>query len=376
MSIFSFKYKLYPLNRDLSATWFIEYSINGGRRQKKYGKLNKLPTVANREDEAKRLVALIQSGGGATNIAFLSGERNKLVKALTAELKTRCVGLRKKSKAGYESKVAIFVKWYRSQPGEVIEAGQIGNAFLTHLIQEGKHPTTVHLYKSLLESLFNAIGLQNQFSIKTSRKNTSYRFFEEYDQNRLIAAFSTHPQLLLCVQMIYFLLVRPVCEARLLQVGYFNIRQQSLTIPWEISKNKKTQTIRIPDVFVPALEFIQRYPTQFYVLGQDGVPSDKPRCKKYFSDLHQSIIKSLGFNTKIYKLYSWKHTGAVMYYLSTKDIKGLKEQGRWHSLDMVNEYLKNLGVLEMEEVKSSYPVIGGASTMKSKLKPGQMIVVR
>ncbi len=42
-----------------------------------------------------------------------------------------------------------------------------------------------------------------------------------------------------------------------------------------------------------------------------------------------------------------------------KDIKALKEQGRWHSLDMVNEYLKNLGALDFDSIKADFPVLGG-----------------
>jgi len=64
-----------------------------------------------------------------------------------------------------------------------------------------------------------------------------------------------------------------------------------------------------------------------------------------------------------------------MYYKATKDIKGLKEQGRWHSLDIVNEYLKNLGALGNEKLSKSFPSIGcdlrrqtqGFNSMPTKL---------
>jgi hypothetical protein len=48
--------KLYPLNRDLARTWFVKYYDHTGRPQKKFGNLNNLATIRERELEAKRIV--------------------------------------------------------------------------------------------------------------------------------------------------------------------------------------------------------------------------------------------------------------------------------------------------------------------------------
>jgi len=36
-------------------------------------------------------------------------------------------------------------------------------------------------------------------------------------------------------------------------------------------------------------------------------------------------------------------------------IKQLQLQGRWHSLDQLNDYLRGLGVDDLNEIRSLYP---------------------
>lgn len=369
----SIKYHLYPKSRDLSAKWFVEYSVNGGPRLKKYGKLNDLPTLEERLKEADRLFALIQQENQGSNIALVRADRNKLIKKMSSVVENRCVGKRKKTISGYWSKMAIFTKWYRVHAvQEEIEKEGIGTSFIIHLIKEinpktGKitHPTTINHYKEFLTGIFEAIPELKGAKlfdgiVKTKKRYKSARYFQIHQQESLRKEIEPNlPQLWLLIQMQFFLLLRPNSEARFVKIEYFNFDEQSITIPWEISKNKKTQTIRVPDAFMPYLEFLKQYPPHFYVLGKEGQPSERHWGQNHFYEQHKIVLNKLHYTTRDYKLYSWKHTGAVMYYKATKDIKGLKEQGRWHSLDMVNEYLKNLGVLEMEEVKCNYPVIGG-----------------
>lgn len=68
------------------------------------------------------------------------------------------------------------------------------------------------------------------------------------------------------------------------------------------------------------------------------------------------MLKDLNITGR-YGFYSWKHTGAVMAVKGGINIKDLQLQLRHHSLDMVNEYLKNLGVTDSERLLNHFPGI-------------------
>ena len=56
-------------------------------------------------------------------------------------------------------------------------------------------------------------------------------------------------------------------------------------------------------------------------------------------------------------LYSWKHTGAVMAVKAGIHIKQLQIQLRHHSLDQVDQYLRDLGVSDLSDLARSFPGI-------------------
>ena len=70
--------------------------------------------------------------------------------------------------------------------------------------------------------------------------------------------------------------------------------------------------------------------------------------------MHLAILKKLKFNTERHKFYSWKHTGAVQMVKNGIHIKYIQVQGRWHDLDQVNSYLRQLGMIDMQELKDRH----------------------
>jgi hypothetical protein len=62
-------------------------------------------------------------------------------------------------------------------------------------------------------------------------------------------------------------------------------------------------------------------------------------------DKFKALVKPLGYGSE-YTLYSFKHAGVVKAYKSGIDLKSLQRQGRWHSIEMVDKYLKSLGLTE------------------------------
>ena len=69
-------------------------------------------------------------------------------------------------------------------------------------------------------------------------------------------------------------------------------------------------------------------------------------------DRHLEILKEIKFNTSRHKMYSWKHTGVVTFVKNNGNLKDLQTQLRHHSLDQVNDYLKDMGVYQSEFIKN------------------------
>ena len=123
----------------------------------------------------------------------------------------------------------------------------------------------------------------------------------------------------------------------------------------EISKNKKTQYIAIPSAFLSSLDFVYDLRPIDYIF-QSPLDPTKPIGVNTMTRKHRVILKELGFTTE-YKLYSWKHTGAVRAVENGVNLKELQMQLRHHSLDQVNEYLRQMGVTHMGNLKDKFPAL-------------------
>lgn len=358
-------FKVYPLDQSLDKLWFVEFKDpSTGRRQKKYGNFSKCVTLAEKLKEARRLIAEIEGVQAITPTKANPYPGLDVPRLIQEKFEERAMYLRSKSISTYHTKVKEFVIWYRANAHKPDVANMgIGIAFLRHLKDSARSHTTINAYRSTISTLFRSLKREipvNPFddTRKLKERRKSYLYFDEHmqaDLREIIAA--EDPELWLACQCQYYLLLRPN-ELRTIKVGAFNLRSATVRVEGEISKNQNTQTITIPDEFIQRLSHLNSYPPHFFLFSTNGKPGLKPRTKKTFPDRHQRLLKRHNIDDQFYKFYSWKHTGAVMYYLATGDVKGLKEQGRWHSLDMVNEYLKNLGVLDIDRVRISFPKIG------------------
>ena len=358
---------IHPKDQSLSKTWYVEYKLENQSRQKKYGKLSSFFTVEEKLIEANRIVDEIQKQFGGIQ------EKNAgvefVVKTISSTFESRGNYLRKKSVQTYNSKVIEFVRWYRKNHNtpEVINNG-VGHSFVKHLREKKLANKTINAYRATIKEFWPK-SMENPFkdTIKLKEESVSYLYFDEIKQQQLSYEIpKKDPQLWLAVQFQFYLLLRPN-ELRTIKIGQLNLIDQKVQMHGVDAKNHKTMFIAIPDELMPYLQFLKSYPPYFYVFGNKKKPGIKCWGMKHFAYAHQAILKKLGYNTEVYKFYSWKHTGAVMFYLQTADLKALQIQGRWHSLDMVDEYLKNLGVMDLERIKNSFPKIGGAGAAVIRL---------
>ena len=154
--------------------------------------------------------------------------------------------------------------------------------------------------------------------------------------------------------MLFYCFIRPNSELRLLRVGDILLDEWKVLIRADVSKNKKQEYVTIPKAFRPALSDLKRRnPGEMLFPGKHDCT--KPMGCNTMYERHRKILKQLGFSSD-YKLYSWKHTGAVMAVKAGIPVKELQIQLRHHSLEMVDRYLRQMGVWDLVNLEESLEV--------------------
>ena len=265
-------------------------------------------------------------------------------------------GLRKKSEQTYTTKINIFCDYLSKarvyRLNRVTKA--VAEAFLDTV---SKSPTTRNAYRDTMRSFFKdamTAGLIKTNPFGDIKKRAEARQGKKYFTDEQVIQLSAvieeeNPILWMACKTLYYCFIRNTEMSKLpLEDVYHN--EGVIRVFGGYSKNKKTQPVIVPDEFISDIQewFIkqkaQGVDLFFTYKGKSLARGD------WFSKQHAKILRRLGYSHR-YSFYSWKHTGAVHFYRQTKDLKALQLQLRHHSLDQVDEYLRELGVIENIGIK-------------------------
>lgn len=341
------KYLLYTGKDDLSKKWFVYY-YKGGKRVRKYGDINQYKTIPARVRAAKSIIRKLKQG-----------EDTEGKKAHPLHLEIMEVFERKASNYGektYQTHLSKIEKFFDFLGGRKLSI-EIVEAFFNRL-QVQRHQGTYNGYLYTLKMLFKEIGREAVFSTLKPLQAVfkPARYFQIHQIKRLKEYIKKYdPELWLHIEFMYYCFIRPRRELRLLKVGDIYFSEKKILIRSENSKNKKSEFVRIPDAFMSSIEHLSEYPPNSFVFTSP-LDASKPTSYNYFYARFRKVLDDLGFSSE-YKLYSWKHTGAVAAVKAGINIKELQLQLRHHSLDQVNQYLRQLGVNDMTELAEKFPSI-------------------
>lgn len=146
--------------------------------------------------------------------------------------------------------------------------------------------------------------------------------------------------------LLFFCLIRPN-EQRHLKKPNFDIENHTIIIDGQYSKNRKSQTVTIPDqlkAILIELGLPDLDPAHYVIGPRDKIGRTTRIAKSGISNRYREIVQHLHKtgalkNITGNELYSWKDTGAASMRSSGIDAFSLQEQGRWHSLAMAQKYL-------------------------------------
>lgn len=334
-------FSLRPKSRSLVSRWYLEFEIHG-KRHRRFGNINRYETRAERLEAAEKLRTQL-------TIEFYNEVfpiRDRLYKIVEDQKST----LRKKTYQTYISKLDVFFEWLGSRG--VVEENML--AFFSHL-RDTRSANTYMKYLHLFNKLFkqeNVGSFLKEVPILKPQP-TSALYFQKYQVARLKKVIpEKYEDLWLCCQLLYYCFIRPG-EQRQMKISDFLFDDWKIRMRGAITKNKKTQFITIPVPFRTEIEkLMERGPNEW--LFPDWRDGTKPIGANTMNKRHRKILNELGFSVD-HKLYSWKHTGAVACVKAGISLKELQIQLRHHSLKEVDEYLKQLGVYDLERLEADFP---------------------
>ena len=356
---------LFNAGMDLTKKWFVYYYeplVNGHvpKRIKVYKGINRIKTIEGRLKKAKQISAQIKK---SKTLKYSQVIKEPQVKneILTDTLESMKNYVDPKTIMTYAGMVAKFHVFIGSKTDSQVTR-EDARAFIDFLFDKHLSPKTVKAYRNGIKTLYNKYidryepeGFKNPFRkmpvIKTSSRSLMY-FSNIQIQKIKEHCKSVNPLLWLACQLQFYCFIRPN-ELRQLKVEYVNLNGGYIEIPGFVSKNRKTQKVSIPSALLPDLNFLAGHDPDLFIFSGPG-PIALPRDR--LSKWHKKVLDELNIKGR-YGFYSWKHTGVVAAYKAGIDMKDLQMQLRHHSLDMVNEYLKDLGIMDSDRIRNLFPKI-------------------
>lgn len=231
---------------------------------------------------------------------------------------------------------------------------------LEHIyIDRNTTPRTRNNYLNWLSSFCSYLKSNGYISENPAEKITPLREKDKQrkplsktDMKRLHEYLSEHDKdFLLACQIHYYTLIRPN-ELTFVQINDISVRDQTLFISKEVSKNRKDAKVTIPTKVIKMMidRGIFSYPGDYYLFGTGFRPNKERSDSRIFREKWIKVRKELGF-PKSYQFYSLKDTGIT----DTIDRVGLtiaKDQARHSSVATTNKYVRKEQLLAHPELKN------------------------
>ncbi|MEO1260575.1 MAG: tyrosine-type recombinase/integrase [Bacteroidota bacterium] len=339
---------------DISKRWFIETYARGKRQRFAEG-INKYSTIQERRQAAVRLIARLQK-------ELRQETKNKNVYELITAYERWAPTVKKSSRQSYKTKLDTLRKWLR---GRKITPALMQDFFADYAKTHAK--STTYDTFIMLQLFFKKAGMQKMLdglSIKNG-ESKPLKYFQSHQQKQLSEYMRGHdPETWLYCQFVYYCFLRPRAELRFLKVGDIFFDEQKIRVPGEHAKNNKTQFVKIPRQFAPHLEHLkQRGPNEYIFPGRYS--KEQPIGRNTIGRKFRAILDKFDYGSD-YGVYSWKHTGVVNCANAGVPMPKLMQQLRHHSLDQTYQYMRQLGIEDMEDLAELFPAIGTGKKSQSK----------
>lgn len=353
----------FPQLSESGERWYVFYTkvepFRKNKRVKVYGDINAAKNLEEKQKRADALLAqVLKELGEGVERKTISSVKETFDSAAARFVEAKKDSWRQKTFQTYTNKIKHFSEWLATHSLNVFTANE-AQAFSRHLTSVRKASSVTHNgYIAILSAIFDEMDTEvNPWKkVKKLKENkTPARYFNSLQKKKLKDHISTNDaQLWLACRFMYYCYIRP-SEMRMLRISDIDPDTQTIAIRASIAKNKKTQSVVIPDVFWEEIleTDLLNYPSSNYIFSQKGLPGARPIKMDSLARRHKEALIFLGFDTEEYKFYSWKHTGAVAFLKENRGtMKELQLQLRHASLEETDGYLRQLKIENFDGVKT------------------------
>ena len=214
-------------------------------------------------------------------------------------------------------------------------SAQYRNNCLTHLKAFGKWC----VYKGILTSnpaagipsLSQKLCTKKRAAIPPNVISEISEYLQRHDKHFLLSCY-----------LLYYCCIRPGEQVRL-KISDINIKERTITIPAEASKNKKTQTVTMPNKVLKLMLDLEIFtnPPTYFIFSSNIKPGAKLVSRRMLSKHWDKMKVALHLPPK-YQFYSLKDTGITTMLINKVSNIAVRDQARHSSLSITNIYAREI----------------------------------
>ncbi|RZJ89142.1 MAG: site-specific integrase, partial [Chryseobacterium sp.] len=337
--------------------WYIEYYFTDtslgiiNKRIKLRSNLNKFTKPNEKERKAQELLQsisqLLDEGWHPFNEDANTLLRNEIVSLSVSEaiiiymehLKEN--SLRKKSVQTYDSKLKYFSNYFTS-----LKVNQINDLKMNVFLKEmqSKHSwsnKTFNAAHQVLNALYTYLVRFKYVEINPvklvprlksiSASSDAHRVFTDEDFKTILEYTARKDAFTdVFIKTIYYTCIRPK-ELRQIKLSMIDFKNNIITVPGSISKNKQTATVKITPNFRSILEpyELDQLPKDFYLFASNStVGGLKPVGENTPYNRFMACLKRVNLTNKGYSLYGVKHKSNINKYLDGWSVAEIMKANR------------------------------------------------
>lgn len=363
-------------NGDLTKRWYIQYAFKDPDTGK-FQEFREWISSSHKSKTARYVAAKALCEGikikliQGFNPFFIKEVRKPILQALNEIITIKATVLRKRTVHSYSSIAGLFGTWLTKHQYGRLMPHQLNKHvvqcyFDDCLLIEKVVPRTFNNRLRTLRTLFNELIARDylEFNVFTKIKllpepESQLEAYTSDEKNLIKNLISeSFPELWLCAMFVYYTFIRPqeLCRLNFSDLDFTN---RLVHIPGIKSKNKKTQTVLIPDPLYDLLIKMSyhKLPGWLLIFSNDrhltpGSIEISPT--RIFNSWQENVINKTGINKGI---YLFKHTGVGELFENGADARNVQLQLRHHSLEEVVVYAAKYSNAPNENLRAFFKEI-------------------
>lgn len=351
-------------------SWYIDflaYDPAEGRMKRKKYTLDNIPTKTQRRIRAAELIsstlALLRTGWSPWVDASAARSYTLLEVALGKYERYLERLSRYQTRKMYQSRVNILREYNASLPIPIKYVYQFDKAFISGFLDyvyyeretTGRTRNNYKGWCSSLSSYFiehawlNENPAEKIRSIEETAKKR--RALTQLELRTLKSYLSkTDKHYLLACMFEYYTFIRPT-ELSNVKIGDINLKEQSVYVPAEVSKNKRDGKVALNDTLIKMMLELEifKYHSGCYLFGKKMLPSEKKASSEIFRRAWLKLRKALKWPDAL-QFYSLKDSG-IRDLANSESIVIARDQARHTDVSTTNKYLTGRDLPVHDETK-------------------------